>query len=125
MKVTQIRLSTLREEQQMIMLGFKANPKEGNTASISPPPKWINLTTVGSLGASEGKSKDLDALTQLCLCRLRLGTEVLLLSQGRGGKRFLHSSAAEQRAAAAMCLAEAHTALPSRSTEPFPCAPCS
>lgn len=65
----------------MITLGFKVNPEEGNRASISPPQEWISLATVGSLGAPEGKSKDLDALTQLCLCRLRLGTEVLLLSQ--------------------------------------------
>lgn len=37
-------------------------------------------------------------------------------------KWFLGASAAEQKAAAAMCLAEAHVALPGRRAEPFPCA---
>lgn len=51
-------------------------------AGISPPHKWISVTIAGSPGVPEGRSKDLDALTQLCLCEPQLGTEVLLLSQG-------------------------------------------
>ena len=72
MKITHIRHSTLHE----------TNPEKGNRGNICPPHAGLSLSVADSLGASEGKSKDLDALTQLCLCRLRLGTDVLLLSQG-------------------------------------------
>lgn len=85
-----------------------SNPKEGAQTGFF----LLGRATVGSLGASEGKSTDLAALPA--------GDRGPAAEPGGLEKRFVPVSTAEQRAAAALSLAGAPRAVPSRNAELFP-----